>query len=65
MQARIPKGFKTALFGRVWNRPLCSLFAWRNATDFAGTCEELPSTCLEKNWCAAHRLSSGLHTCFL
>lgn len=49
--ARVPKGFKTALFGRVWNRPLCSLFAWRNATDFAGTCEELPSTCLEKKWC--------------
>ncbi len=53
VQARVPKGFKTALFGRVWNRPLCSLFAWRNATDFAGTCDELPSTCLEKKWCAA------------
>jgi hypothetical protein len=53
VQAHVPKGFKTALFGRVWNRPLCSLFAWRNATDFAGTCDELPSTCLEKKWCAA------------
>jgi hypothetical protein len=40
----------------VWHRPLCSLFAWRNATDFAGTCEHLPPTCLEKKWCAAHCL---------
>lgn len=49
--ARVPAGFKSALFGRVWDRPLCSLFSWRNATDFAGTCDTLPSTCLEKKWC--------------
>ncbi len=38
------------MFGRVRDRPLCSLFAWANATDFAGTCDTLPSTCLEKKW---------------
>ncbi len=50
MQARIPEGFSQTMFGRVRDRPLCSLFAWSNATDFAGTCDALPSTCLEKKW---------------
>lgn len=62
-QARIPKGFNAALFGKVRDRPLCSLFAWRNATDFAGTCDELPSTCLVKKWCAGRYHGFPLTRC--
>ncbi|KAK9839741.1 hypothetical protein WJX84_000691, partial [Apatococcus fuscideae] len=48
----IPKGFTRQLFGGLYSKPLCSLYAPSNATGFTGHCDTLPQQCTyPQKWC--------------
>ena len=53
MQPPLPRGFTRQLFGGLYDKPLCSLYAASNATGFSGHCtKDLPQQCsFSEKWC--------------
>lgn len=53
VQPPIPKGFTRQLFGGLYDKPLCSLYAPSNTTGFTGHCDtDLPQQCTyPRKWC--------------